>query len=82
MPGLNGAHTVNIIILHRRPYHDGAVPLSGMGWVGLVNVPKCHQGSGGWSEGGGESTTGIASFPPCEIRNFSGSDARHSLKVP
>ena len=41
-----------------------------LGWVGLVNGPKCHQGSGGWSEGGGESTTGIALSPPVKFGIF------------
>ena len=31
------------------------------------NGPKCHQGSGGWSEGGGELTTGIAFSPPVKF---------------
>ena len=53
-----------------------------LGWVGLVNGPKCHQGSGGGSEGGGELTTGIAFSPPVKFGIFRLPDSRHSLKVP
>ena len=51
------------ILLYCTYDHNMMVQCLSLGWVGLVNVPKCHQGSGGWSEGGGELTTSIAFFP-------------------